>query len=42
MDRGAWQTTVHEVTESDTTQRLCPNRAGYLAPAPDMPLRAKS
>jgi len=20
MDRGAWQTTVHEVTESDTTE----------------------
>ena len=22
MDRGAWRTTVHEVTESDTTERL--------------------
>ena len=22
MDRGAWQATVHEITQSDTTERL--------------------
>ena len=30
MDRGAWQTTVHEVTELDTTEQLRHTDCGGL------------